>query len=59
MMTKRGVAVFRLHSGHPPSQRSAVKDDGDAKAPRDTLRDSLHTMAPMFTADKLVSFQQL
>lgn len=37
--------------------RSEAK--GDAKGSADTHRDSLHTMAPMFTADNLVSFQQL
>lgn len=48
MMTKRGG----LHSGHP---RVVVEDDGEGQA----HGDSLYTMAPMFTADNLVSFQQL
>lgn len=40
-------------------QNSRSEAKGDVKGSVDTHRDSLHTMAPMFTADNLVSFQQL
>lgn len=45
------TVVRRLHSGLSPAVGSEAHDGSH--------RDSLHTIAPMFTADNLVSFQQL
>lgn len=52
------VAVVRLHSGHPQSHTEAQGERWQGSEGH-AHKDSLHTMAPMFTADNLVSFQQL